>query len=536
MLLSVALFTLTNDTLELTGIGGAPGAGIQYELAGDPLELYVLLLSTTQGPTPLALVDGTDARALSVGIEFLDLTRAGLLDGQGEAEEVLFLPNDPALSGLALNAQALTLPGSFHLVDEISNLSSITLASPGETYLAAGALSAPRQWARSTELDDGRVLISGGRDAGAGGAVLGTLELYDPHSQLFSGAAPLATARSEHSATLLADGRVLLAGGLGAGGLVLGAVEIFDPQTGTSSPVAPMHEPRYQHTATLLQNGRILVSGGLGLQLGQPMSEAAASARQSCEIYDPLSDSWSLTTSLPRPTYAHAATRLPNGRVLITGGVQDITPAQRTPSVSTPLRSGGFGSSTTVDLAQPEFRVARTSLLYDPVQASMTPVADMPKALAYHGQTLTVGGDVLVAAGASVNFQAGTIDAKAGTFSYDSQGGSWSPLPDPTVNVWGPDGLRCIPTSNCPFAFICDGGVTYATAGGYSSFTPGVGGQAVAQIAILDENLSAWTVAGSLSGAREGTTVAVVEGGMRALVVGATGASDTSADLHMVVH
>ena len=113
------------------------------------------------------------------------------------------------------------------------------------------------------------MLISGGR-----GKAL-TVDLFDPATDAWSSGGSISLARSEHTATLLADGRLLVAGGLGTEG----RTEVFDPVSGTWTSGATMTEPKFDHTATLLSDGRVLIVGGQG------PGEAGLSNRT--EIYEP---------------------------------------------------------------------------------------------------------------------------------------------------------------------------------------------------------------------------------------------------------
>ena len=120
---------------------------------------------------------------------------------------------------------------------------------------------------------------------------------------------PLKVGRLYHTATLLPNGKVLIAGGEASTGATNSA-EIYDPLTGSNTLTTSMHQIRFGHTATLLLNGKVLVTGG-----GNNVS-----VTNSAELYDPLSGSWSITGSMTSARYYHAATLLPNGKVLVTGG------------------------------------------------------------------------------------------------------------------------------------------------------------------------------------------------------------------------
>ena len=121
----------------------------------------------------------------------------------------------------------------------------------------------------------------------------------------------LATGRSDHTATLLPDGQVLVAGGVDSDLLTLASAELYDPATGTWTATGSLANARFFPTATLLPNGKVLVAGGIG------DSGRLASA----ELYDPATGTWTATGSLATARDGHTATLLPNGMVLVAGGL-----------------------------------------------------------------------------------------------------------------------------------------------------------------------------------------------------------------------
>jgi hypothetical protein len=166
----------------------------------------------------------------------------------------------------------------------------------------------------ATLLPDGRVLIAGGMVEN--GVFLNSAELYDPAKGTFVAAASMQSRRIGHSATLLPNGKVLIAGGLAGrvfegGPGVVATTELFDPATGRFTPGPPMTTPRTGHIAALLSNGKVLVAGGAGGD-----EHALASA----EIYDSATNKWTATGSMLTPRASRAAVVLKDGRILVTGG------------------------------------------------------------------------------------------------------------------------------------------------------------------------------------------------------------------------
>ncbi len=260
----------------------------------------------------------------------------------------------------------------------------------GATYGdIAGATAASYITAATAAADSGRlyrVRVANGAGSVDSNAVRLTVETGVPAFTPLT--ATMATARALHTATLLRDGKVLITGGVAAGSFpmpALDSAELFDPATGVSVMLAAtLRSPRVQHAATLLGDGRVLITGGQVDTLDGDGSDTA-------ELYDPATQTFTLLAArLTGLRGAHGATRLADGRVLLTGG---------------------FGNNPGVDTAE----------LYDPATGRFTALAARLTSLRdTHTATLLADGKVLLAAGLDGNVvvdKAELYDPVAQTFT-----------------------------------------------------------------------------------------------------------------------
>ena len=172
---------------------------------------------------------------------------------------------------------------------------------------AIGPMSSKRAAHTATLLSNGQVLIAGGFVGDGEG--LASAELFDPLRGGFRSTSEMSVARAGHTATRLPDGKILIAGGYNRD--YLATAELYDPATERFTSTRRMTVGRSGHVATLLADGRVLLAGGVG---------NSWSFLSTAEIYDPRTGSFAPTGSMNVPRESHTVTSLPDGRVMITGG------------------------------------------------------------------------------------------------------------------------------------------------------------------------------------------------------------------------
>ncbi len=284
-----------------------------------------------------------------------------------------------------------------------------------------GASLSARNASTYTLLPDGQILLAGGQDAN--GAAFPTCELYDPETDSWSDTGALKTPRVGHTATLLVNGKVLLVGGFMPGTASFVATsEVYDPATGKCTTTAGNPLARHiTHTATLLRDGTVIVAGGFN-QTSDPTY---------CEIYDPGSDSWSVGAPIDQLRVGATATLLPSGLVLMTGGASgapvgsiiynpidflweptgfDVVPrkfqtATLLPTGQVLVAGGQDENGNTLQSAE----------LYDPVQNGWTSAQDMLAPCFQQTATVLANGQVLMTGG----------NSSISTESYDPATGLW---------------------------------------------------------------------------------------------------------------
>lgn len=300
-------------------------------------------------------------------------------------------------------------------------------------------------------------------------------------------AGTLITGRVDHTATLLSNGKVLIAGGCcdeGEPFEALGSAELYDPATNRFTATGNLVEARREHFATLLPNGKVLVSGG---------STRAGRMTQSIdgvELYDPASGSFSTANSFPS---GGTVTPLANGKVLFAGGdhanLYDPVTGHFTPTVNPPpVRDY---TATLLQNGQVLFVGGDTAELYDPATNRFTITESLPKARTGYTATLLLNGKVLVAGGAFVDTDTPLTSAE---------------LYDPATGRFSPTGELVAARFNHRAILLPNGKVLIAAGNGASAMP-------LSSLELYDPATGTFSSVGRLSAECDGCTVTLLNNG-----------------------
>ncbi len=312
------------------------------------------------------------------------------------------------------------------------SLQPLVGGTPNNKWVQTDSMNYKRSDHTASLLPNGKILLAGGtpKRSTAEPYDPATAELYDPATGTSTKTGSMFDARASFTATVLANGKVLVTGGFAGVFQPLTHSELYDPATGTWAKTSSLNYGRSGHTATLLPNGKVLVTGGY----------ASTDSRATAELYDPVNATWTKTGSLNYARSSHTATLLPDGKVLVAGGYDGNTyrasaelydPATGTWAKTGSLSRGRICHTATL-LANGKVLVAGGNEydhskassegveLYDPATGIWVVTTSMNHARSSHTATMLLNGKILVAGGHA------TTDSRASAELYDPATGKWT--------------------------------------------------------------------------------------------------------------
>jgi N-acetylneuraminic acid mutarotase len=510
-------------------------------------------------------VEGASLRQRASAIE--------LCDTRGGSRITVTAPEAYARGGRAIAARLVARESRIELFVDAEG--EPVLVDPA--WERTRAMAHPRADQTATVLSDGRVLVIGGSTGDVetcpampapeylgSGCPTNTVEAYDPKTKTWTELAPMKTARTGHTATLVGggDGRVLVAGGAASDGSLLATAELYDPKADTWTPGPDMNLPRAFHTATLLEDGRVFVASG--------------STNPLTEIFDPQlgnGGAWVTSGAASVPAlYGRAATLLKDGRVMLTGGAdpqensiaEAYNPANGTWQVFEQMITPRYGHTATL-IPSSGFVIVtgggrnldqRTAAeLYNPNTGHWGPIASMNVARLGHTASVLANGTLFVSGGGvgpSEVYLDGAwhIDATMHTVrsGYTATplaggeilavGGAGTPslasaeAYDPTAHDWQGAHLMSGPRTEHTSTLLSDGRVLVV--GGVWALNSGVlkTSELLASADVYDPRADAWSSTGPLWNARARHTATLLRDGT-VLVTGGLeilGSSATNAE------
>ncbi len=405
--LSLALLFSTpvfaQKKFSVTHCGGGLGKALTVELRDGPrLRPYFLLTSMLRVKIPLKLIDPNETRSLGLGLELPQLWFQGLLSPTGVAKWVLPVPNDSNLLGRGVLQQAFTFPGKLSFFDALSDVSAVMFEKVGTFRKPSQIMGHQRSYSERISLGGGQSLIVGGGNGGFLSLIATrTTEIFDELDRKFKAGPSMNDVRALGTNTLLLDGRSLQVGGVDVQNDPQKACEVYDPQKKAFVRTGAMAFKRMGQAATRLKDGRVLVTGGLS-DLNNQL-KALGSALKESEIYDPKTGKWTRGPNMGIPRAGHESFLLPNGKVLIAGGI----------------------SWSTIFFIRIPY-ISKTCEIYDPKTNKFSSAPSMVTARAVY-QAAMIGNKIYVAGGASGSITSGGAPTNKAE-AYDLVSGKWTSI------------------------------------------------------------------------------------------------------------
>jgi N-acetylneuraminic acid mutarotase len=337
-------------------------------------------------------------------------------------------------------------------------------STKADSWNTNSSMTTARYEHTATLLTNGKVLVAG--------AITGTnAELYDPVSGIWTNTGGMNNIRYNYPATLLTNGQVLVTGGQGGVG---NNAELYDPNTGIWTNTGAMIHARYGHTATLLTNGLVLVVGG----------DNGSGGLTNAEIYNPAVGAWTEINGMHTARIGHTATLLPNGKVLVAGG----------------------------DNAGMTINYLSSVEIYDPTTGKWLTTNAMTTARVSHTATLLPNGQVLVTGG---SFSSGGVLASAELFN-------------PTTGKWTATNAMSNARQHHTATLLANGQVLVAGGIGPSSPHP-----ILSSAELYDPAMGTWTsTSNSMTTARYLHTATALQNGQVLVAGGFNGGSLSSSELY----
>jgi large repetitive protein len=363
-----------DDHVTVNGVSCAEIGG-QFIPTGNMVDIHV-------GHTTTLLPDGRVLVACGIGGVFSPTVPLSVVPiaelfnpATGTFTSFPATPRDACTATLLPNGKVLLTGGADN--GHVSDSAELFDPATG-LFQPTGNMNSPREWHAATLLSDGKVLITGGSNNGSCLSTLGlgcagvppagaalAAEIYDPATGTFTTTGSMLAARATHTATLLRNGRVLIAGGDQSG-----TAELYDPSSGAFLATGSMTTLRAGHTATLLTSGTVFIAGGGPVPND---SDYGVVMTAGTEIYDPVSGSFTSAGSMRIPRAGQTATLLNDGTVLLAGGATED-----------PL----YACSTS------------GAEIYNPADSVFTAVPNMNQGRSAHSAVLLADGRVLITGGA----------------------------------------------------------------------------------------------------------------------------------------